>query len=259
MTTVLVTRPIQDAARLAIRLEALEYAPIIEPMLSIVPTREARPGKFAPSGIVVTSRNALVAIKARRHDVDDLFDKPCFCVGPRTAEAARSLGFKDVIVAKGDAISLAAAVDDLLSPSSRPVLYIRGEEVTGVVQDVLKEAGHAVVDWAVYRAQAASVLSPGLQKRLAEEGLGAALFFSKRTAEVYANLLVQHELEASSCSMTAIGLSEEVTQPLAPFFWKRLIAANAPNEDAMIDALVEFCPVAREDYEPVRKFTAREF
>ncbi|MCZ8195102.1 uroporphyrinogen-III synthase [Brevundimonas sp.] len=119
-----------DAAALA----ALGHAPLIDPVLEIVPvpvTVDLEP----VAAVAVTSAaavRALAALTPRR-------DRPLFAVGAATAAAARAAGFEEVDAGDeadgdgggGDAAALAARLVRAAPPdrSPWPVLWPRGREV----------------------------------------------------------------------------------------------------------------------------------
>lgn len=124
-----------DAAALA----ALGHAPLIDPVLEIVPVPATL--DLAPvAAVAVTSAaavRALAALTPRR-------DRPVYAVGAATAAAARAAGFEEVDAAEkadedaggsdaggGDAAALAARLVRAAPPDRAPwpVLWPRGREV----------------------------------------------------------------------------------------------------------------------------------
>src|SRR5690349_4237099 len=96
MKRVLVTRSEPGASETAERLAAMGYLPVVEPLFEVEPI----PGVIVPAfdALAFTSANGVrvfAKLSPRR-------DGPVFCVGARTAETARELGFADVTSADGD-------------------------------------------------------------------------------------------------------------------------------------------------------------
>src|ERR1700733_14260460 len=96
MPSVLITRPASMCEALAATLEELGYEAICEPLISISPLQAPQPQAGAIDAIAITSGNALLALKERQSGIAGLLDVPCFCVGARTAENARTFGFHNV-------------------------------------------------------------------------------------------------------------------------------------------------------------------
>src|ERR1700720_2970342 len=107
MPSILITRPRATAEPLARELEHLGYTAVIEPLLNIVPLTTPRPPGPPFDTIIITSGNVLPALEKRRSEIADLFNTPCFCVGPRTAEKASAFGFRNVQSAESDGAELA--------------------------------------------------------------------------------------------------------------------------------------------------------
>ena len=91
---VLVTRPSDQAARTAKRLAALGHRPFCAPALEIVPI--AAPAPEGPFDLIVAaSAQAFSGLAPEAA----LRAAPLFCVGEKTAEAGRALGFRVAFVA----------------------------------------------------------------------------------------------------------------------------------------------------------------
>lgn len=277
MPAVLITRPLVDAARLEARLCAAGYAVLSEPLLTIAPTEDPMPAASNFDAVMMTSANAPArliqmgcangakvlkdlglwagqvmdpclrgdddGVQGRDYDFKTLLALPCFCVGEHTAAAARQAGFGDVRISAGNGLDLAEAVRAALPPS-RSVLHIAGADTASAGRDQLAAWGYAISSWQVYRAVPATVLSPRLSQALREEELGVALFFSPKTAALFASLAAQHQVAACCQSLTAIGLSEAVGAALRPLPWRRIAVAETPTEEAMISCLRHICPAA---------------
>jgi uroporphyrinogen-III synthase len=134
LPTILLTRPEAQSRDFATRLRA-RIAPdipvIISPVLEIVPVPFDLPVK--PRLLVLTSVHAAEA--ARRAGLANL---PAFCVGDRTAEAARSAGLVPHSAA-GDAGALIALLK--AARPEGPALYIRGQHAATDMASELVSAG----------------------------------------------------------------------------------------------------------------------
>ena len=229
---VLVTRPADDAGPLADRLRDLGFEPVIEPLLTIVPTGET----IALDGVqavLLTSANgarALARATTRR-------DLPVFAVGDATARAALDGGFVAVASAAGDVAALAALVRARCAPAAGSLLHVSGREVAGDLAGRLAQAGLAVRRAVLYRAEPAAALSPGLCGRIAAGGIDAALFLSPRTARSFVTLVAGAKLAASCRRMVALCLSQVVADALPAGFCQAVRIAAAPTEAVLLEAL----------------------
>ncbi len=234
---VLVTRPREDAAGLVAALTARGLEPILEPLLKIelAPDAGDALAKALPDAqaLLFTSANgarAFATAAARR-------DLPAFAVGDATARAARAAGFTRVESAGGDIHALAALVARRLDPHAGALIHAAASAVAGDLAGALSRAGFVVRRLRLYDAVAAESLSAGSRRAIAAGTVGAAIFFSPRTAETFVTLARAAGLGDRTAAMAAITLSPAVAAALQPLAWRRIEAAAAPNEPALLDAL----------------------
>ena len=210
---ILVTRSEPGASETAQRLEALGYAPIVEPLFAIAPIDVVLP---AFDALAFTSANGvrrLAALSSRR-------DAPVFCVGARTAEAAREAGFASVSSADGDVIALCDLILKQL-----PVGDLSGR---------LTRAGIAAQFVALFRAEPVTAPGPELARHLrGEPGFAAVLIHSPRAASILAGMIAS---AANPCPIAAAAISSAAAAPLAGLA-RRIAIASAPNEDAILSLL----------------------
>lgn len=228
----LVTRPRADAERLAARLAAAGHDCLCEPLLTIEPL-ETLPDLEGVQALAATSRHGVLAFAARC----DRRDLPLYAVGSATAEAARRAGFGEVHPAEGDARSLAALLARRLVPSAGPVLHLAGERVAADLGRLLAGSGLAVGRIALYRARAATVLSPDLLNALRAGGLQGATFLSPRTATTFVRLVRAAGVEAATGEMVAFCLSPAVAAALSPLRWAAIETAPEPSLAALLDTV----------------------
>lgn len=246
---VLVTRPAEEALRTAMALAEHGYDFLIDPLLEIA----ALPGaaeRLAQAGdhvaLLFTSANGVRAYAAATSQRD----LPVYAVGRITGDAAKSVGFARVETAKGDVASLADLVAAVLRPESGALLHIAGEHVAGDLAGQLAAKGFTVHTLALYTARAATSLSQNTRDTLARGALGAALFFSPRTARTFVSLVRTAGLEAYCRSCAAICLSPAVAEAAGVLQWRAVVTAKRPGDDpaggagigVMIDALMQALP-----------------
>jgi len=125
---------------------------------------------------------------------------------------------------------------------------VAGAVVAGDLAASLQAKGFAVTRLVAYEAEAARALSTPAQHALTAGMLDAALFYSPRTARIFATLVRAGGLAPSLAAVTAGCLSEAVSDALHSLPWQRIVVANAPTEDALLAATgVETSPDATED------------
>jgi len=241
MATVLVTRPRVDSERLAQMLKQHGFDSVIEPLLTIKLTTTQLPDIKAVQAVMITSANALDALAEGGQSMDTLLDLPCFCVGSRTAERAGAFGFRNTHAGKGDGIELAELI--AAKNIGKLLLHIAGQDTDRKAQNALEQRGFEVIFWPVYTALSATALTETTVQLIRQHKLDAVLAFSVRTAQALMALLKKHELEACCESLSAIGLSDAVTDVLGQRAWRRIVTATEPNEDAVIECLKRLYPV----------------
>jgi uroporphyrinogen-III synthase len=234
MVRMLVTRPEPDASETAGKLSALGIEPMLEPLLryEILATSIPEPAGFA--AILMTSTNALRALHDRgaiavyRH-------LRAYVVGDRTAEAAKALGFADVVSARGNIDDLVALV--AAAGLNGPVFYPASRERAGNLGKALARHGIMVITSEIYGMAQPLALSPEVRAALDAGQLDAALFFSRRTAEAFVELSTGI---AARSSLSMLCISEAVAAPLLKSHFGRVNLADYPSEEAMLSLALSF-------------------
>ncbi len=148
---------------------------VISPVLRIVPLDPRLPA--GPHVAVI-----LTSVEAVRAMPDEIPALPAYCVGARTAEAARAAGLVPYLVAPNAAALTEALLE---SPPAGRVLYLRGVHVAGDLVARLGEVGRAVDEVLVYDQEAVPLNDEALDA-LAGRAPVVMPLFSARTAEIVA-------------------------------------------------------------------------
>lgn len=223
---VLVTRSEPGASETAGRLEAKGFAAVVEPLFAIAPIAVTVPDFDALAFTSANGARRFATLSARR-------DAPVFCVGARTAQAAREAGFKNVTSADGDVGALAALIARGLQPSAR-LLHAGNAESRGDLAGQLRAAGHAADFLAIFRAEPVAAPGPHLAAHLAGEApVEAILIHSPRAAVILAEFATK---QGGGGAISAAAISQAAAEPLARL-GARLEVAATPDETALISAL----------------------
>jgi len=245
MTSVLITRPADVAETLANILERRGYMTVIEPMLMVKPLLgNPLPDIDNLGAVMVTSGYALLVFEQRPQELAALYRLPCYCVGPRTAERARRIGFHQVSFGEGDGFALAQLIANNLDRNAR-LLHIAERSPNAKTRSALESVGYRVHEWPVYETVPVSELSERTIELLKAGKLNAAALFSPRTAQVFRALIGRYTLQACCKGVSAICLSRPIADMLAPIAWRHLLVAAKPTEDSLVASLVETCPVTK--------------
>jgi len=223
---ILVTRSEPGASETAARLDAAGFVPIIESVFVIAPIEAVIPEFDALAFTSANGARQFARLSPRR-------DAPVFCVGARTAQAARETGFTEVVSADGDVHALFELISREL-PNGMHVLHVGNAESRGDLAERLSAAGRAARFVAIFKAVPVQSPGPNLTALLAgEERIDAVLIHSPRAAAIIAGF-ADHARGRAPISIVAI--SEAAAAPLAGLAARVGIAA-APDEPALISAL----------------------
>lgn len=225
----LLTRPALQSARfaqeVAARVPGLRL--IVSPVIEIAP----RPLGYQPdeyAGLIFTSENGVAAFAAawdgRAH--------PVWCVGVRTAEAARAAGFARVTSAAeggGDAEALLCLLR--AAHPETPLLHLRGAHARGDLAPRLTAAG-LPCDACILYDQGARPLTPEARAALLGPVPVVLPLFSPRSAT----------LCADGAAGASAPLHPAAISPAAARAWQALrpeppVVADRPDSAAMLDAV----------------------
>ena len=191
--TVLITRPKDDANRLAQELRALVPGinVLIAPVLEIVP---CAPKLMAEqySAVILTSRHAAQATA-------EAFPKlTAYCVGDATAQAVRALGVT--------AVSVAGSADDLIShlagKSLSRAIHLHGKHTRGDVARRLTASGIETHEAVVYDQRARTWTSEERDSVAQAQSLVVPLY-SPRSAQI-----LSKRLEIYTGPLTLVAMSQ---------------------------------------------------
>jgi len=233
----LVTRPQPQGEATARRLAARGYAPLLAPLLAIVPEEIALPGGGVDA-IAVTSAAAVQATTAGPASEARvrLAGLPLFAVGEKTAAAARAAGFRDVRVGGGSAAALAEIIAAML-PAGARVLHLAGRDRAVELAPLLADAGIHVDVQVVYRAEAEAELPAEVATALASGGIGGALVYSARSAEALCAALRRAGLAETLSALPFYALSPAVAAALQAAGAAHVAVARRPHEDDLLALL----------------------
>lgn len=217
----LLTRPLPAARRFLADCEAALGRPIpaiLSPVLAIRPLPVTLPDR--PAALLLTSENG-----AERAGALGLAGLPAWCVGPRTAEAAREAGLA-AREAGGDVEALLAAL--LAERPPGPLLHLRGEYTRGDLAARLRAAGLRAEEAVAY-AQDAVAPTPEARAALDGDAPLVAPLFSPRSAA----LLVGWRPRAP---LRVVAMSGAVAKAVLALRPEELRVACAPTGPAMVEA-----------------------
>lgn len=233
----LVTRPDPDASDTAARLGALGIEAVVCPLMVHQTLTTSLPDPNGFAALAVTSANALRALRDRGV-LERYTHMPLYAVGDRTAMAASKLGFPDARSAHGtfsDLVELLAH-----APVAGPIFYPAAREPVGDLARSLAPFGRMVITAPVYAMNPVTQLPVDVLEGLAGNSIEAALFYSRRTAETFAQLVQARLDRRQRARLGILCLSESVAEPLVDAHFVRIGLADHPSEEAMMGLALSF-------------------
>jgi len=229
----LVTRPRAEAESLAEALAARGIDSIIEPVLEIHYRSEPAPDLAGVQAILCTSANgvrALARLTAERA-------VPLFAIGGSSAARARDEGFARVESAGGSLADLVGLARDRLRPDGGRLLHVAGSIVAGDLAGALRAAGFAVDRAVLYEARPAGALSAASVRALTAGIVDFALFFSPRTALIFARLAERAGIIDAIGAVIAVSISPVADVALEPLRFRERHIAERPDQPSLLNAL----------------------
>ena len=224
-----ITRPLDDANRMADAFLAEGIEPFVWPLLHVdfpCPDLGQLPGDV--QALIITSRNGLRGA-AETSFPPEWLEKPVFAVGEGTATLVRGFGFRDVRVGPGRGEGLVPLVAEAGLDTSLPLVHLRGDEVAFDMKAALAPLGYTLFEAETYRVVEALRLTERAVARLksggvtlegvssqavASEGVGGVTLMSPRTARCYRRVMAEAGLDDVMAGLQHFCISEAAAAPL---------------------------------------------
>jgi len=240
MATILITRPLEEAQRLADLLKAKGFYSLIQPALKVhfLKTLDSFSLQEAQSAqaFVFTSKNGIKAL-AQNFPVRSL--KKAFTVGKETARLAKEMGFQEVYTAEKDIEALKELLIQALLPNAGKIWYITGSQRRGELEKVLLKRGYEVEMRIAYKTAPVLKMVKEVKSALEEQKIDFILFFSPQTAQNFVKLLKTEHLQERTGLITAFCLSPIVADSIKEVSWKKIITAALPCQESLLNAVFQ--------------------
>lgn len=182
---------------------------------------------------VITSQNALTAI-------DHLKILPpsgyVFTVGTKTAEAAKLMGFRDVVCAYGNSQNLLDTITQTLSPTSCLIhwTYLGHDQW---FDSELTQRGFLIHNISVYQMIPNQTLSDEQLKICTNPSIKGIVFHAAEPAKHWMSWVDHYKLHGFIQNWQAWCISKRVTEYLARFPWKSIHIAPSPDEKSLFEQI----------------------
>lgn len=237
---VLITRPREDAARLAAALARHGIESLVEPLIRIHYRSNVDLDLADVQVLLATSANGVRAFVL----ASDRRDLPVLAVGDATARTARRAGFERVESAHGDVASLAALARRRCDPAAGALLHVAGSAVAGDLAGALSGNGFHVRRAVLYEARTVGALSAAAIAALQQDELAGVVLFSPRTAATWARLVSAAGVSQCCRRLVACCLSAAVADAASAVSWQRLQVAKHATQAAL---LADVCALGAAD------------
>lgn len=227
----LITRAEVDSKRLARSLKAMGVKSMISPLIQIEPLNITDIKSWCFQSVILTSRNAVHALKF----LDLEKSIPIYCVGDRTSSTVISFGFSNVYSAAGNSIDLLNLFLEKSNPEDGAVLYLSGEETSGLIERELRNYGFDIEKRISYKALAANSLTKPALKALRGSEICGIFIFSPRSAIILIDLLCKSGLQAAVEKASAYCLSEAVAKEASRISWTNILVAKEPTQESVLE------------------------
>jgi uroporphyrinogen-III synthase len=229
----LVTRPRQESESLAVALAERGIGALIEPLMDILFSSPGGCDLAGVQAVLCTSANGVRALAL----ATDKRRVPLLAVGDTTASRARSEGFTAVESAGGDAGDLVRLAAARLKPAEGRLLHVAGDVVAGNLAEALCDLGFRVERSILYEARPVAALSFEAVNALRGGEVEFSLFFSPRTAALFAGLAETARVAECCGRVTALSISPAADAALVSLPWHGRHIAERPNQAALLDML----------------------
>ncbi|RWP75141.1 uroporphyrinogen-III synthase [Mesorhizobium sp.] len=234
MRRVLVTRPDPGASRTMRRLEDQGFQPILLPLTETVALPvDADRIAINAAAVAVTSANAVR--HAPKEIIAALAALPCYAVGRRTAEAARTAGFLSVSEGPGDAEALADALAGGFM--AKTIIYLCGRVRFPAFEARLKVACVDVRAIETYDTVTLDHSDAAILARLSGQPVEAVLLYSAKAAAAMQALTGRAALHGFFEETWFFALSGRIAAALETVASEKLRVAPEPSEEALLELL----------------------
>ena len=239
---VLITRPEPDASQFGADLGALGYDIIVDPVMMIETLSFALPDFSEYNAVIFTSPNAVRALASQVSTIHK--NVAAFCVGDQTAQEAARF-FSQAISAGGNQNDLKSLLIRQFGKDKPelPLLYVRGEDISGDLEGDLVRAGVPCQSLVVYRARPSMRLQAATLHALAEGRVIVIPLFSARTARIFFELAEQVTATQALNTIKFLCLSDSVLESVPASRRAQAYICAAPTRDAMMALIKTHMPL----------------
>ncbi|MEP3199646.1 MAG: uroporphyrinogen-III synthase [Lentilitoribacter sp.] len=239
MAQVLILRSEPAASETARKIQELGHQPVLLPLKECICQTDIhlpKPGET--SGFVFTSANALRCLNSTVNFDQALLSLPAYCVGAKTSEIAKEMGFCDVTCGEGGGKSLAKDIirdqdsGKIRSNTHAPLHYFTLEKRTPDLELSLNQTNIHLKPIISYE-MVDQISDQSLQKTLENSHIDIVLFYAKSAVRRF--FAIEDELQHNLFTNMQFGcLSKEIAGAIPKHFARQTVIAEKPNETHLL-------------------------
>ncbi len=230
---VVLTRPGEDCLDLIKKLKIIGHTITHVPIIKIFPLKIDRINFSRFKALVFTSSNAIRNFQF----YEEVRSIKCYCVGNQTAQTAKKYGFYNIISADGTVNALKQLILNDLEPKLNPILYLRGEFVSGNLDKDLMREGFSVESIINYTTSPINEITDENLKFLKKNKPDAIFVYSSKSAESLLNLINKYSLLNVVTQSNLMCISEKVLLLLKQIKWKKQFIFNPGEEEFLLSKI----------------------
>ena len=230
----LLTRPILDSERLALKLRSLDFQITLAPLIEIKQLKVQNDiYEKCYDLIIFTSKNAVRSIKS-----EELSYNKVFTIGNGTFNAAISKGFKNIENSDGSSKDLEKLFSNTFNKKKAQILHPTSNHSNDYLSIFFKRQGSNYIKREVYHVIKKNIY-PHLFKNFLKGGDGIISIFSAKTAEFFYDEILKMNFKSNCCNKILVVISKTAAEKLSGLTFKKIVIIEKPNELCFIDSINE--------------------
>ena len=236
MKYLLITRPQEDASKLARLVKFKGFEPVVEPLLNPIYIEDLILMPPKVQVVIVTSKHALRAIELS-NQLGMFQNVPFLCVGDKTTEHAQAMGLQTLSAELENVDRLIAWVKENIVPEVGPLMYLHGDVITKDLKAELGKTGFFVHDQKTYEMNEAQTFSQKTMDLIKRQVFHGIAFFSPRTGRIFVNISSNFGMHDYLSVVNALCLSQAIANEVKTIPWKSIRIAKSPKEEGFLELL----------------------
>lgn len=239
MARVLILRSEPAASETAQKLEALGHQPVLLPLKQCICEQDiVFPAIIDLSGFIFTSANAIRCLKENTSIDPASLALPTFCVGAKTAEIAKEIGFSNITCGEGGGKALAKDIlaqhnlRKIQTTANAPLYYFTLEKRMPDLEQALENTKVFLKPVISYE-MIDQISDQSLKNTLEDSHIDVVLFYAQSAVRRF--FAIEDEMQHNLFTNMQFGcLSNEIAGAIPAHFADQIVIAEKPNETHLL-------------------------